>query len=72
MLVVTIFVRSTYNNQADFSYADCVTSSLRRERGGGVGGGGVGGVVGGVGVGGGGGQILRIRLFSHVVGGVTT
>ena len=66
MLVVTIFVRSTYNKQADFSYADCVTSSLRRERGGGV-----GGVEGGGGVGGGG-QILRIRLYSHVVGGVTT
>ena len=45
VLVVTIFVRSTYNNQADFSYADYVTSSLRREWGGGKG--GEGGVVGG-------------------------
>ena len=67
MLVVTIFVRSSYNNQADFSYADFsyadyVTSSLRRE-----GGGGVGGVVGEEG-----GQNLRIRLSSHVVGGVIT
>ena len=68
MLVVTIFVRSSYNNQADFSYADCVTSSLRRERGGGEGAEGVlGGVMGVVG-----GQILRIRLSSHVDGGVTT
>ena len=65
MLVVTIFVRSTYNNQADFSYADYVTSSLRREGGGGVG--GLGGVVGEEG-----GQNLRIRLSSHVVSGVTT
>ena len=65
MLVVTIFVRSTYNNQADFSYADYVTSSLRREGGGGVG--GLGGVVGEEG-----GQNLRIRLSSHVVGGVIT
>ena len=64
MLVVTIFVRSSYNNQADFSYADYVTFSLRREKGGGVGEGGV--------VRGGGGQILRIRLSSHVVGGVIT
>ena len=67
MLVVTIFVRSSYNNQADFSYADYVTFSLRREKGGGVGEGGEGGVVRG-----GGGQILRIRLSSHVVSGVTT
>ena len=65
MLVVTIFVRSTYNNQADFSYADYVTSSLRREGGGGVG--GLGGIVGEEG-----GQNLRMRLSSHVVGGVTT
>ena len=70
MLVVTIFVRSPYNNQADFSYADFsyadyVTSSLRREGGGGVG--GLGGVVGEEG-----GQNLRIRLSSHVVGGVIT
>ena len=65
MLVVTIFVRSPYNNQADFSYADYVTSSLRREGGGGVG--GLGGVVGEEG-----GQNLRIRLSSHVVGGVIT
>ena len=65
MLVVTIFVRSSYNNQADFSYADYVTSSLRREGGGGVG--GLGGVVGEEG-----GQNLRIRLSSHVVGGVIT
>ena len=71
MLVVTIFVRSSYNNQADFSYADYVTSSLRRERGGGVGGGGGGGGGGVVGAAGGG-QMLRIRLFSHVVGGATT